>query len=272
MSGFGSQCAEMVRAARDGDYRVGLVLGSGLGTLADEVEDAARISYTHLPDFPVSSVSSHSSEVVAGRLAGQDVVVLSGRAHFYENGNAAVMRTPIEMLKELGCEIFLATNAAGSLRAEVTPGSPMLISDHINFSGVNPLIGEESDARFLDMSQAYDPGLRERLMRVAATNDMELAEGVYAWFSGPSFETPAEIRMARTLGADAVGMSTVPEVILARYLGMRVAAISTITNLAAGMQESLSHAETKEMGLVGVGRLKTLVRGLLADLDNPAFK
>lgn len=268
MSGFGSQCADMVRAARPGNYRVGMVLGSGLGTLANEIEDAARIPYTHLPDFPVSSVSSHSSEVVAGRLAGQDVVVLSGRAHFYESGNAAVMRTPVEMLKELGCDIFLATNAAGSLRAEVTPGSPMLINDHINFSGINPLIGEESEKRFLDMSQAYDPDLRARLQRVAKANDVELAEGVYAWFSGPSFETPAEIRMARTLGADAVGMSTVPEVVIARFLGMRVAAISTITNLAAGMQEKLSHDETKEMGLVGVDRLKTLVRGLLSDLDN----
>lgn len=270
MSGFGSQCAEMVRAARPGNYRVGMVLGSGLGTLADEIEDAARIQYAHLPDFPVSSVSSHSSELVAGRLGGQEVVVLSGRAHYYESGNAAVMRTPLETLSELGCEIFLATNAAGSLRPEVIPGSPMLIADHINFSGLNPLIGEESEKRFLDMSAAYDPDLRRRLGAVAEREGIELPEGVYAWFSGPTFETPAEIRMARTLGADAVGMSTVPEVILARFLGMRVAAISTITNLAAGMQENLSHDETKQMGFVGVGRLKALVRGLLADLEETA--
>lgn len=267
MSGYGKQCAAIVRAAREAPYRVGIVLGSGLGTLADAVEDAARIPYSALPDFPVSTVSSHASELVAGRLAGQEVVVLAGRAHYYESGDPTRMRTPLETLKALGCEILILTNAAGSLDIDMVPGSPMLIADHINFSGFNPLIGEESEARFVDMSAAYDKGLRTHLKAVAAANDIVLSEGVYAWFSGPSFETPAEIRMARTLGADAVGMSTVPEVILARFLGLRVAAISTITNLASGMQATLSHAETKKMGLEGVGRLTTLVTGLLETLD-----
>ncbi|MEI2386225.1 purine-nucleoside phosphorylase [Breoghania sp. JC706] len=267
MSGYGQQCAAIVRAARDAPYRVGIVLGSGLGTLADAVEGAVRISYNELPGFPVSTVSSHASEVVAGRLAGCEVVVLAGRAHYYESGDPTRMRTPLETLKALGCETLILTNAAGSLDIDVAPGSPMLITDHINFSGFNPLIGEESDARFVDMNGAYDKDLRARVKAVAVENDIPLAEGVYAWFSGPSFETPAEIRMARTLGADAVGMSTVPEVILARFLGLRVVAISTITNLAAGMQATLSHAETKRMGLEGVGKLTTLVTGLLKTLD-----
>ena len=267
MTGSGKQCAGIVQAARPGKYRVGLVLGSGLGTLADAVEDAARIPYTEFPDFPVSTVSSHKGELVAGRLAGQEVIVLAGRAHYYESGDPTRMRTPLETIKALGCEILVLTNAAGSLRPEVPPGFPMLITDHINFSGLNPLIGEESEARFVDMSAAYDKALCASLRKIAADNEIPLGEGVYAWFSGPSFETPAEIRMARTLGVDAVGMSTVPEVIIGRFLGLRIAAISTITNLAAGMQAELSHVETKEMGLKGVGRLTALVTGLLASLD-----
>ncbi|SOC17561.1 purine-nucleoside phosphorylase [Stappia indica] len=269
MSGFGTECAEIVRAARPGDYRVGMVLGSGLGQLADEVEDAVRIPYARLTGFPVSSVSSHGSELVAGRLGDVPVVVLSGRAHYYEGGGADVMRTPLEALKALGCDTLLLTNAAGSLRQEFAPGTPMLISDHINWSGLNPLIGEESDRRFLDMSAAYDPDFRARLRELAAEEEIALGEGVYMWFSGPSFETPAEIRMAKQLGADAVGMSTVPEVILARYLGLRVAAISTITNYGAGLQaHGLSHEETKSTALMAVDALKRLIRRFVKDLGN----
>ncbi len=154
MTGHGQQCADIVRAARPSSYRVGIVLGSGLGSLADAVEDAARISYNELPDFPVSTVSSHASELIVGRLAGQEVVVLAGRAHYYESGDPTLMRTPLETLKALGCEIFILTNAAGSLDIDVKSGSPMLITDHINFSDLNPLIGEASDARFVDMSAA----------------------------------------------------------------------------------------------------------------------
>lgn len=269
MSGFGRECADIVRAARPGSYRIGMILGSGLGSLAEEVEDAVRIPYAKLPEFPVSTVTSHSSELVAGTLGGVPVVILAGRAHYYESGNPAIMRTPVETLKELGCEILLATNAAGSLRESVPPGSPMLISDHINWSGMNPLIGEEDEKRFLDMSAAYDPELRAAMQKVAAESDGALAEGIYMWFSGPSFETPAEIRMAKTLGADAVGMSTVPEVIIARFLGMRVAAMSIITNLGAGLQShGLSHDETKSVALTGMSRMKQLVRGFVKEIGN----
>ena len=197
------------------------------------------------------------------------MVVLSGRAHYYEGGGADVMRTPLETLKALGCDTLLLTNAAGSLRQEFAPGTPMLISDHINWSGLNPLIGEESDRRFLDMSAAYDPDLRARLKTLATEEEIALGEGVYMWFSGPSFETPAEIRMAKLLGADAVGMSTVPEAILARYLGLRVAAISTITNYGAGLQaHGLSHEETKSTALMAVDALKRLIRRFVKDLGN----
>lgn len=267
MSGFGPECANIVRAARDGTYKIGMILGSGLGALAEEVEDAARIPYARLAQFPVSTVTSHSSELVAGTLEGVPVIILSGRAHFYESGDPAVMRTPVETLKELGCEILLATNAAGSLREDVAPGSPMLISDHINWSGMNPLIGEEDEKRFLDMSAAYDPELRDIMKRVAEETGDPVAEGVYMWFSGPSFETPAEIRMARTLGADAVGMSTVPEVIMARFLGMRVAAMSIITNYGAGMGgEVLSHDQTKAVALKGTQRMKDLIRAFTKEI------
>ena len=266
MTSDAEPAAALIRARRDLAYRIGLVLGSGLGGLAASVEDAARVAYRDLPGFPVSSVSSHDSEVVAGRLEGVPVVVLSGRAHFYETGDAAVMRTPIETLKALGCETLILTNSAGSLRPELGPGELMLISDHIAFAGRNPLIGEPSDARFVGMTEAYDRGVRAALEAAATAEGVALAEGVYMWFSGPSFETPAEIKMARTLGADAVGMSTVPEVILARFFGLRVAGISTITNLAAGMSGAeLSHAETKAVAPKGAAKLERILRRYLRD-------
>lgn len=267
MTGFGKESAEIVRAARSGDYKVGMILGSGLGSLATEVEDAVRVPYSRLTGFPVSSVTAHASELVAGTLEGVPVVILSGRAHYYESGNPSIMRTPLETLKELGCEIIIATNAAGSLRESIQPGFPMLVNDHINWSGMNPLIGEEDESRFLDLSSAYDLELREQLNKAATEVGEDLEEGVYMWFSGPSFETPAEIRLAQTLGADAVGMSTVPEVILARFLGMRVAAISTITNMGAGLQaHGLSHDETKEMAPLGAAKIKKILRAFLKNM------
>ncbi|HEV7254384.1 MAG TPA: purine-nucleoside phosphorylase [Mesorhizobium sp.] len=252
-----SEAASRIRERLNGlAPKLAIVLGSGLSGLADAVDDAVRIAYADLPGFPVSGVSGHRSEIVAGRLQGRPVLMLAGRAHYYEHGNAGAMRPALEALAALGVQKLLLSNAAGSLRPEMGPGSVMLLTDHINFSGSNPLFGEPSDRRFVGLTEAYDREMREALKRAAAAEDIDLREGVYMWFSGPSFETPAEIRMARLVGADAVGMSTVPEVILARFLGLRVAACSVVTNLAAGMTGGeISHEETKEMAPEGGRKL-----------------
>ena len=246
--------------------KTALVLGSGLGPLAGEVEDAVRVPYADLPGFPRSGVSGHAGEVVAGRLSGTPVLMLNGRAHYYEHGNPAAMRPALEVLAGIGVERLLLTNAAGSLDPEMGPGSVMLITDHINFSGTNPLFGEPSDRRFVGLTSAYDADLRAAIEAAAQRTGTPLHKGVYMWFSGPSFETPAEIRLARIVGATAVGMSTVPEVILARFLGLRVAACSMITNLAAGMTGGeLSHQETKDMAPLGGQRLAAIFREMFAE-------
>ena len=245
---------------------VALVLGSGLGGLVDKVEDAVRIPYADLPGFPQSGVTGHAGQIVAGLLAGRPVLMLSGRAHYYEHGNAAAMRPALEALAGIGITKLILTNAAGSLDPQMLPGSVMLVTDHINFSGSNPLFGEPTDRRFVDLTEAYDAGLRAAIEAAAEATGTALHRGVYMWFSGPSFETPAEIRMARMMGADAVGMSTVPEVILARFLGLRVAACSVITNLAAGMTGAeLSHEETKDMAPFGGTRLATVLERAFRD-------
>ena len=244
--------------------RIALILGSGLGGLVDDVEDALRIPYCDIPGFPQSGVSGHSGELVWGLLNGVPVFILSGRIHFYEKGDAAAMRPALEVLKGLGAEILVLTNAAGSTRAELKPGSVMLIDDHINYSGLNPLIGEPSEARFTGMTEAYDERLRNHMRAAAEEEDMPLPGGVYMWFSGPSFETPAEVRMARLLGADAVGMSTVPETILARFLGLKVVAASVVTNYGAGMTGAeLSHAETKDVAPRGGAILARILKAAL---------
>ena len=238
-----------------------IVLGSGLGSLAGEVEAAVRIPYADLPGFPRSGVTGHAGELVAGRLGGRPVLMLAGRAHYYEHGDAAAMRPALETLAGIGVEKLILTNAAGSLDPDMQPGSVMLIADHINFSGTNPLFGEPTDRRFVGLTEAYDASMRGAIERAAEATGTPLSRGVYMWFSGPSFETPAEIRMARLFGANAVGMSTVPEVILARFLGLRVAACSVITNFAAGMTGAeLSHEETKDMAPVGGARLTAILR------------
>lgn len=245
---------------------IAIVLGSGLGSLAGKVENAVRISYAELPGFPKSGVTGHAGEVVAGTFAGRPVLLLAGRAHYYEHGDAAVMRPVLEVLAGFGIEKLILTNAAGSLREDMPPGSVMLITDHINFSGSNPLFGEPTDRRFVGLTEAYDAGIRAALEEAAKATGTPLSKGVYMWFSGPSFETPAEIRMARVMGADAVGMSTVPEVILARFLGLRVAACSVITNLAAGMTGGeLSHQETKDVAPVGGARLAAILKRVFSD-------
>jgi len=246
--------------------RIAIVLGSGLGRLADEMSKPVRIPYEDLPGFPRSGVTGHAGELVAGYFGSVPVIMLAGRAHYYEHGNAAAMRPALEVLAGIGIAAIVLTNAAGSLKAEMPAGSVMLVQDHINFSGMNPLIGEQAEARFVGMNEAYDRELREALERAAIKAGETLHKGVYMWFSGPSFETPAEIRMARILGADAVGMSTVPEVILARFLGLRVAACSVITNLAAGMAAGeLSHEETKDMAPVGGEKLARVLRQFLTE-------
>jgi purine-nucleoside phosphorylase len=243
----------------------GMVLGSGLGHIADAV-DGVAIDYTDLAGFPHAGVSGHNPKLVIGDLEGTRVAIFGGRAHYYETGRGDAMRLPLEVLKALGGDRLILTNAAGSMHPDLNPGDLMLLNDHINFSGLNPLIGEPTDARFVPMTQAHDPDLRAAIKAAAKAEDVPLIEGVYAWYSGPSFETPAEIRAIRTLGADAVGMSTVPEVILARFLGLRVAAISTITNKAAGLSdEQISHEHTKAMAPLGAAKLEKILRRMLRD-------
>jgi len=247
--------------------KIGLVLGSGLGGLVEAIADAVALPYSDLPGFPQPTVSGHSGALIVGTLSGTPVAVLSGRAHYYEHGRADAMRFPLEVLKGLGVETLILTNSAGSLVPDSPPGSVMLIADHINLAGANPLIGETTDARFVGMTQAYDADLRTAAEASAEAEGIALPSGVYAWFSGPTFETPAEIRMARTLGADAVGMSTVPEVILARFLGMRVLAFSVITNMGAGLTGAeLSHEDTKEMAPKGGAKLGQILRHLIGGL------
>lgn len=246
---------------------LGLILGSGLGTLADQV-DGVRIAYSDLPGFPHSQVSGHSAELVIGDLHGLRVAVFSGREHYYENGRADAMRVPLEVLAGLGAKALLATNACGSFRADIPPGDLMILSDHINYSGLNPLIGEPSDRRFVNMTEAYDPAIRAQIETAAQETGIDIKSGVYAWYSGPSFETPAEIRMLKMLGADVVGMSTVPEIILGRFFGLRCVAVSVVTNMAAGLSsENISHEHTKESAPMGAAKLAKIIEVLLPKLD-----
>ncbi|WP_371171293.1 purine-nucleoside phosphorylase [Aliiroseovarius sp. 2305UL8-7] len=264
MSKNADALAQQVRAlAGPEPVEVGLVLGSGLGHLADTV-DGISIPYDQLDGFPQPHVSGHNPKLVIGQMEGTRVAVFGGRSHYYEAGKPDAMRLPLELLKALGADRLILTNAAGSMRPDIPPGELMLISDHINFSGLNPLIGEPSDARFVPMGGAYDADMQSAFSKIAADEGITLTPGIYAWYSGPSFETPAEIKAIRTLGADAVGMSTVPEVILARFLGLRVAAFSTITNMAQGMSdEAISHEHTKAMAPLGAKKLEKLVRRYL---------
>jgi purine-nucleoside phosphorylase len=259
---------EAIQARAEGRRpKVALVLGSGLGALAETLADPVVIAYDQLPGFPRPTVKGHAGTLGLGRLGGTEVAVMQGRAHFYEAGRADGMRVPLRALAALGCETLVLTNAAGSLNREAGPGSLMLITDHINFSGLNPLIGDDDEVRFVDLTEAYDGALRARMLETAGRLGITLHQGVYMWFSGPSFETPAEIRAARVLGADAVGMSTVPEAILARQLGLRVVALSTLTNLAAGMEAApLDHAQTLHFAKQAAGDLSNLLTTFLEGL------
>lgn len=227
--------------------KVAVLLGSGWGPFAQQLQDAVELPYADLPAFPSlgQGVGGHVGVLKAGRLGTVDVVVLAGRQHAYETGQPDGMKGAIRTLAAIGVQVLVQTNAAGSMEPELPPGELMLMSDHLNVVQRSPLVGETGDHRFVDMSNAYCPRLRAQAQAAAQALGTPLREGVYAWVLGPQFETPAEIRMLRTLGAQAVGMSTVPETIVARHAGLRVLALSLITNMAAGMSaETLSHAHT----------------------------
>lgn len=228
-----------------------LILGSGLGELAEEVTDAVVVKYDAIPHFPTTTVEGHSNELVYGTLSGKRVIVMKGRFHYYEGYGLDAITFPIRVFKELGVENVFLTNAAGGVNETFKPGTLMMITDHINYAGPNPLIGpndSEIGPRFPDMTRVYTPEYRDIIRQAAKDCEVDLKEGVYTWYSGPSYETPAEIRMFRVLGTDAIGMSTVPEAIVAAHAGMNVLGISCITNMAAGMtNEKLSHEEVVEV-------------------------
>lgn len=253
-----------------------LVLGSGLGRVADEIEDAVRIPYEQIPGFGHSAVPGHAGALVAGRLEGVEVAAMQGRFHLYEGWEPQRVAQPIRALAALGAGVLLVTNAAGGVRPGLRPGDLMLISDHLNLMGHNPLVGLAlpGEERFPDMSDAYDAEFREVAEEVALELRIPLTQGVYAAVLGPSYETPAEIRMLGRLGADAVGMSTVPEVLVARALGVRVLGISCVTNLAAGLGgPKLSHDEVTAVGAGVRDRLAALLRGVLprvAGVNSPS--
>jgi purine-nucleoside phosphorylase len=248
--------------------RLGIVLGSGLGPLADEATDAIAVPYGDLPGFPQPTVAGHAGRLVVGSIAGRRVALFQGRGHYYERGDAGAMRAAIETFRRLGGETLILTNAAGGLHKDWEPPALVAITDHINFAGVNPLVGAEGgDKRFVPLTEAYEKALIAKLHEAARAEDIALHEGVYMWFSGPSFETPAEIRAARVLGADMVGMSTVPEVILARFFGLRCAAVSVVTNYAAGLSGGdPSHEETQEYARLASDRFRRLLRGFIRDV------
>jgi purine-nucleoside phosphorylase len=226
-----------------------IILGSGLGGLGRAVQDAARVPFSDIPGFPEPTVVGHEGAVIVGRLGDREIVALSGRFHMYEGHAASLAAFPVRVLHALGVRELFVSNAAGGISPKLSVGDLMIISDHLNLMGANPLVGraQEGDTRFPDMTDAYDPGLRRVLRTAAEKLSIRVREGVYAGLLGPSYETPAEVKMLRLLGADAVGMSTVPEVIMARALGIRVAGVSCITNAAAGVTgAALSHAEVLE--------------------------
>jgi xanthosine phosphorylase len=267
-----ARTADDVIRARIPDFapRVGLILGSGLGGIAAAIEAATAVEYAHLPGFPAPSIEGHAGRLLLGRFAGVEVACLQGRVHLYEGVPAAAVNVLPRTLKALGCEILILTNAAGSLRPEIEPGAIAVIEDHINLLGQNPLVGPNDPTvglRFPDMSEVYDRQLRTQARAVAARLGLPLCSGVYLAILGPSFETPAEIRAFRALGADLVGMSTVPEAISARHCGLRVAGFSIVTNLAAGLGDQiLSHEQTLAVAAEAADRLQRLLEGLLEEL------
>jgi purine-nucleoside phosphorylase len=271
------EAASSVRARLQVLPRVGIILGSGLGPLADEVEDSIVVPYPEIPHFAVSTVPGHSGQLVSGTLDGVPVAVMRGRVHYYEGYSLQQPTFPVRTLRRLGAELLIITNAAGGLNPSYRTGDLMVLSDHINLmglAGLNPLVGPdepELGVRFLDLTEAYDPALREEALRIGTELGLRVHEGVYAVVAGPSFETRAEVRFLRQIGADAVGMSTAPEVIAARHERMRVLGISVITNVALPTEEE---PEVSHEGVLAVAErvspsLQAIVRGVLKTLEPP---
>lgn len=250
------------------EIEIAMVLGSGLGDLANEITDATIIPYKDIPSFPVSTVPGHAGRMVIGSLNGKKVLCMQGRFHFYEGYSMDVVVFPIQVMKKLGINNLLLTNAAGCVNKDWKPGDLMLITDHIKLIADNPMRGanvDELGPRFFDMTTAYDKDLSQLARDVAKEQDLDLKEGIYQLFTGPSFETPAEVRLARLLGADAVGMSTVPEAIAAAHMSMRTLGISCLTNMAAGiLEQPLNHEEVLETGLMVKTKFTALVKEIVA--------
>lgn len=250
--------------------KIAIILGSGLGGLAAKIADPVVLAYRDLPGFPILTVAGHAGQLIIGQLGGVPVIVLNGRKHFYETADAFPLKTMIRSVRAAGVETLFLSNAAGSLRAHIGVSELMLITDHINFLGLNPLTGPNDDTfgpRFFPVTDAWDPGLRAKIKAVAQRESVKLHEGVYVAFRGPSFETPAEIRMAQGWGADAVGMSSVPDCLIARHCGLKVAGVSCITNMGAGLSnEHLTHAHTLENAAKGAAAFERLVIAAVKEL------
>ncbi|MEP6925811.1 MAG: purine-nucleoside phosphorylase [Pyrinomonadaceae bacterium] len=264
------EAAEFIRGKFGDRIKIALVLGSGLGAFADEIESAVKIHYAEIPHFARSTVEGHAGQLVLGKIGGAAVAVQQGRFHYYEGYSLEEVTFPMRVFGLLGIKTVILTNAAGSLNADFYPGSLMLIKDHINLMGVNPLRGRNDErfgARFPDMSEVYSLDLQEKAIAEARAMDYVLRRGVYCALQGPCYETPAEIRMLREVGADAVGMSTVPESIVARHQNMQVLAISCISNLAAGMsEEKINHEEVMEAGAQVADVLNKLLKRIVSKL------
>lgn len=269
------EAIDFIRTKTNQKPTIGLVLGSGLGSLADKIENRDVIPYSDIPNWPASTVHGHGGNLVIGQLEGQTVIAQQGRAHFYEGYSAREITFPIRVMYLMGIQTLILTNAAGGLNTNYTAGDLMLLNDHINFIGMtgnNPLVGPNDDSmgpRFPGFVNTYDKELRDLAQQIADKNNITLHQGVYVCLSGPAFETPAEIRMLRTLGGDAVGMSTVHEVLVARHVGLRVLACSGITNEGIDkidMPVETNHEEVLEIGKVIVPKLETIVRGILREL------
>ncbi|TCP69914.1 purine-nucleoside phosphorylase [Baia soyae] len=264
------EAKEFISSKTNQTYQFGLILGSGLGDLADKVENKVTIKYDEVPHFPVSTVEGHAGQLVLGTLAGKQVIAMQGRFHFYEGYSQQDVTFPVRVMKALGVETVLVTNAAGGMNADFHAGDLMLITDHINMTGSNPLIGPnfaELGPRFPDMSTAYTPELVEVAKRVAADQGVTVQQGVYAGISGPTYMTPAELIMLRNMGGDAIGMSTVPEVIVARHAGMKVLGITCITDMAIGEAlEPLTHEQVVEVANRTKPIFMNLVQGILKEV------